>query len=516
MILIAVLAISAVTALLWRGRKRRRTPLPPSPPALPIIGHFHLLGPIIHRSFSGLSSKYGPLIYLRLGSVPCVVASTPELAREFLKTNELKFIVRKPFTAIERLTYNASFAFGPYEPYYKFMKKFSQMELLSPRTLQQFHPIRMQEMRALLAIILEKCQSCPGNCSKESINITQEILKMTNNIMSQMMFGIRFSATESQADSCRSAIHEVTEIFGEFNVSDFFWFCKNIDFQGFRKRFEGIHGRYDSILESIIDAREQSRKESRMGGEGGEKKKIKDFLDMVLDIYEDPNSEMKLTRNHMKAFFLDFFTAGTDTSAALLEWALAELINNQRVVEKAKEEINTVVGTDRLVQESDIPSLPYLQAIIKETFRLHPPIPMVTRMCTEEAVVSGYTIPPQTVVHINIWAIGRDPKVWERPMVFEPERFLNDDIDVKGHNYELLPFGSGRRGCPGISLAMLELPEALAAMLQCFDWKACDPDGNIMSSVDMSERGGLTTPRATDLVCLPTPRLDVLRILSVK
>lgn len=195
-------------------------------------------------------------------------------------------------------------------------------------------------------------------------------------------------------------------------------------------------------------------------------------------------------------------------------------MNNPRVLEKAKEEIKNVVGINRLVQESDIPSLPYIRAIIKETFRFHPPVPVVSRMSTEEAVVNGYRIPADCVLNINVWAIGRDPKVWERPMEYEPERFLekgeNNVIDVKGHNYELLPFGSGRRGCPGISLAMLELPVTLAAMIQCFDWKACAPNGEILNSVDMSERAGLTAPRATDLICLPTPRLDVHQILSVK
>lgn len=213
----------------------------------------------------------------------------------------------------------------------------------------------------------------------------------------------------------------------------------------------------------------------------------------------------------------DFFTAGTDTTASAVEWSLAELMNHPTVMEKARREIKNIVGTNRLVQESDIPSLPYIQAVIKETFRLHPPIPVVNRMTTEEMVIDGYRIPANCMVCINTWAMGRDPKIWERPMEYEPERFLeNNVLDIKGHNYELLPFGSGRRGCPGISLAMLELQVALAAMIQCFDWKACDSKGEILQPVDMSERAGLTVPRANDLICLATPRLDVHHILSVK
>lgn len=293
------LAVLAVAALLWRGRKRHILPLPPSPPALPLVGHFHLLGPLIHHSFTDLSSKYGPLIYLRLGSVPCIVASTPDLARQLLKTSELKLPVRKLSAAIERLTYKSSFAFAPYEAYYKFIRKFSQTELLGHRTLEQFHPIREQELHYFLGVIYEKCQSD----SNESVNITEELMRLTNNIISQMMLSIRCSGSGSQGDECRSVIREVTEIFGAFNVSDFIWVCKNIDFQGFRKRFEDIHRRFDGILEDIIETREQSRKKSRMEGGSGEEK-IKDFLDMMLDVLEDPDSEIKLTRNHIKALVL--------------------------------------------------------------------------------------------------------------------------------------------------------------------------------------------------------------------
>lgn len=297
-LILAVAVTVAATLLLWRALRRPSIPLPPSPQALPVVGHFHLLGPLIHHSFSNLSSKYGPLIYLKLGSIPCVVASTPELARELLKTNELKFSARKHSTAIHRLTYDSSFAFAPYEAYWKFIKRLSQTELVGPRTLGQFLPIRTQELRYFLGAIHEKCQS------GHPINLTQELLKLTNNIISQMMLSIRSSGTDSQADACRSVIREVTEIFGAFNMSDFMWFCKNIDLQGFRKRIEDIHRRYDSILESIIETREQYRKKRRSMEGGSGEEEIKDFLDMMLDVYEDPNSEMKLTRNNIKALVL--------------------------------------------------------------------------------------------------------------------------------------------------------------------------------------------------------------------
>ncbi|XVF73983.1 hypothetical protein PTKIN_Ptkin13bG0025300 [Pterospermum kingtungense] len=239
---------------------------------------------------------------------------------------------------------------------------------------------------------------------------------------------------------------------------------------------------------------------------------IKDFLDMILDILEDDQSEIQLTRNHVKALILL-----PHTTAIALEWALAELINHPEVLMNAQKEIDKVVVKSRLVQESDSPRLQYIQAIIKETFRLHPPIPMISRKSIQDCKVNGYTIPSQSLLFVNIWAIGRDPRVWKDPFKFQSERFLKSSegeadinsglIDVKGFHYQLLPFGTGRRGCPGMSLAMQELPTTLAAMIQCFDW-------NTGGVVGMTERPGLTAPRAHDLKCVPVARFTPTLVVA--
>ncbi|KAJ0087334.1 hypothetical protein Patl1_06876 [Pistacia atlantica] len=471
--------------------------LPPSPFALPVIGHLHLLSRFMHRSFHMLSSRYGPLIHLRIGSVNYVVASSPEIAKELLKTNELTFSARKHTAAIDHLTYNSSFAFAPYRPYWKFIKKISTVELLGARTLGQFLPIRGQELQDFVKLLLERSHA------GERVNVTEELLKLTNNVISQMMFSIKCSGTDGQAEEARTLVREVTEIFGEFNISDIIWFFKNVDLQGFRIRFMDIHKRYDSLLEKIISNREMVRKEKekngrRINGDVNDDEEVRDFLDILLDGLENEKSEIQLTRDHIKAIILDFLTAATDTTAMAAEWALAELINNPNVLEKAQEEMDQVVGKSRLVQESDLPNLPYLQAIIKENFRLPPPNPNARQ-------------------EIHRRLPNRDPKVWSNPMKFNPERFLKPNesdgletnIDVKGFSYQLLPFGTGRRGCPGINLAMQELPTTLAAMIQCFNWKVVNPEGVEIKGndlVDLSERPGLTAPRAHDLVCVPLAR----------
>ncbi|KAL9432238.1 hypothetical protein AB3S75_027287 [Citrus x aurantiifolia] len=491
--LIFYASLFILSALVLKAIKHSRR-LPPSPWALPIVGHLHLLGPSLHHSFHKLSTRYGPLMSIRIGSVLGVVTSSPDVTKELLKTNDVTFAARNSSAAIECLTYNSSFAFAPNGSYWQFMKKLTTVELLGSRTLLQFLPIRTNELHELIRFLFEKSKS--GG----SVNITDELLKFTNNIISQMMLSIRCSGKGGQAEECRTLAREVTEIFGEFNISDIIWIFKSFDIQGFRRRFKDIHRRFDSLLENIITNREKLRKEKKESEE-----KVKDLLDILLDVLENQNSEIKLTRDHIKALFLDFLTAGTDTSSMTVEWALAELINHPMVLQKAQQEIDQVVGRNRLVQESDVPHLPYIQAIIKESFRLHPPIPLLNRRALEDCKIGNYIIPKGTLLFVNLWSMGRDPKIWKNPLEFQPERFLsqsNSEIDVRGLHYQLLPFGTGRRGCPGLSLAMQELPTTLAAMIQCFDFKVTSPDG----VVDMSERPGLSSPRAQDLVCVPVAR----------
>ncbi|KAI5322116.1 hypothetical protein L3X38_031188 [Prunus dulcis] len=258
---------------------------------------------------------------------------------------------------------------------------------------------------------------------------------------------------------------------------------------------------------------------------GGEKEEVKDFLDTLLDLLEDGSAEVEFTRIHLKALITDLFTAGTDTNAISLEWALAELINHPRVLKKAREEIDRAVGNQRVAGESDVPKLPYIQAIIKETFRLHPPVPLVPRNSVQQCKIGGYDIPTNTMLYVNVWAIGRDPKNWESPLDFCPERFLQlsedggqmNAVDVRGQHFQLLPFGSGRRVCPGVNLTMKMLPGVLAALIQCFDWKVDGSDCKKMNGDDvleMDERPGLTAPRAHDLVCVPVARFSTLNILD--
>ncbi|KAI3750208.1 hypothetical protein L2E82_20837 [Cichorium intybus] len=494
--LIGAISIILIRALFKLSSVKPKTPLPPSPFGLPIIGHLHLLGPSPHQAFHKLSVRYGPVFRLFLGSKPCVVFGSPETGKELFKTYDNVFLDRPYNSSMDYIAYGGrGFIFAPYGPYWKFLKKIVVSELLNVKTLDSLLPVRHDEINRFLRYLSEKAKV------GESVELEGELMKMTNNIISRMLMSKRCSDEEDDAGDIKKIVTDIGELMFAFNLSDHIWFLKNIDLQGIRKRSKDIRGRFDALIENIMEKHEEARKRN-------EKAEVKDLLDLLHDIAEDENMEIKMTRDNIKAFILDIFGAGTDTSAITTEWALAELVNHPNIMKKVVEEIDQVVGKDRLLQESDIPNLPYLQAIVKESLRLHPTAPVVQRISTEDSIIGGYHIPKDTIIFYNIWSVGRDPAYWENPLEFKPERYEENQLDVRGQHFQLLPFGSGRRMCPGTSLGLMVVYVTLGRMVQCFDWKA-GKDGNL-TTVDMEEGIGITLPRANPLVCVPVARLDPL------
>ncbi|KAG9450675.1 hypothetical protein H6P81_010640 [Aristolochia fimbriata] len=490
--------------------------LPPGPRAVPIVGHLHLLAPIPHQALHRLSTRHGPLMHIRLGSVSCIVSSSAETAKAFLKTHELHFASRPVTSAVRYLTYGgADFSFAPYGPYWKFVKKLCMSDLLGGRMLDQFLPVRRDEVRHLVRTLARKAEL------GKPAEMGAELLKLANNVISRMAMGRRCAETEGEAVDVAKLVEEVAELAGKFNVADYIGFCRNLpDLQGMEKRLEDVRRRFDGMMEAIVREKEEAGKKTKRGDDVG----VKDLVDILLEISkDDEEAEMKITRENIKAFILDIFVAGTDTSAVTVEWALAELFNNPHILRKAREEMDRVVGKARLVEESDVPNLPYLQAIIKETLRLHPAGPLILRQSTKDCTVLGYDIPANTRLFVNVWAIGRDPNHWENPLEFRPERFLLSDpqgrgtpsaVDVRGQHFHLLPFGSGRRGCPATTLALHVTQTTVAALIQCFDWKFGDGRHDANAKVDMTEAAGLTLPRSQKLVFTPLLRLNPLPYMN--
>lgn len=295
-ILLSLIGLITFIVLRTFFRKIRSTVrFPPTPTSLPIIGHLHLLAPIPHQSLHKLANRHGPLIRILLGSVPCVVVSSANMAKEFLKTREAFFSDRPKSVVVDYITYGSQdFSFAPYGPYWKFMKKLCMSELLSGRRLELLLPARQVELRRLVALVSGKAEH------KESIDVGDALIKMMMNVTTRMIMNTTCSESEGEADEMLKVVQEMAELSGKFNLSDYIWFCKNIDLQGFRKRVNKVHSRFDSLVERIIKEHE----EARTGMSKNEECAAKDLLHVLLDISEDMGAEIKLTRENIKAFIL--------------------------------------------------------------------------------------------------------------------------------------------------------------------------------------------------------------------
>lgn len=291
---------------------------------------------------------------------------------------------------------------------------------------------------------------------------------------------------------------------GKLSLGDILGPLKVFDFSGNGKKFVKTLKRFDGLVERIMKEHEAAN------NGGGDAETKRDLLDILLEIYKDPNAEMKITRNDVKSFLLDLFMAGTDTTATAVLWAMGELLNRPESMKKLRKEIISVVGKKKQIQECDLPNLPYLGAVMKETLRLHPSAPIIMRECLDECNINGSKIKAKTRVLVNAYAVMRDPECWSEPNRFLPERFLEGShenigghrMEMKGKNFRYIPFGSGKRGCPGSSLALLVFPCAIATMVQRFDWNIGGHHGN---NVDLTLGSGFAAEMAKPLVCYAAP-----------
>ncbi|KAJ3694664.1 hypothetical protein LUZ60_000041 [Juncus effusus] len=316
---------------------RKPIPLPPSPPSLPIIGHLHLIKPPVHRALDRLTTRYGPLIHLRFGSSLCIIASSADLAREFLKTHDSVFTNRPSTAASRNFAYDdGGFAFAPFSPYWRFLKRLCMQELLGSHTVAQLRPIRQAEVASMLRNILDKSEL------NESINLSKEIIRLTNNEVTRMAAS---SAVGEETEEARELVKQVAELVGSFNLEDFIGIIKGLDLQGLGKRMRDVHSRFDKLLERIMRVKEEEKRE-------GKKKEMKDLIDMLLEVASDEKAEVKLSRQNIKGFIMDLFTAGSDSPAATIEWALAEILNHPSILHKLREELDRVVGTNRTCRTS--------------------------------------------------------------------------------------------------------------------------------------------------------------------
>ncbi|KAG0624183.1 hypothetical protein M758_3G229800 [Ceratodon purpureus] len=483
--------------------------LPPSPPAYPIFGHLHLLGTLPHQSMAHLAEKYGEIYSLRLGSVPAIVVTTPSMAREFLQTHDKIWASRTVrIKSAFYFSYNYSgIAFAPYTPVWRNLRKICMLEIFTQRRMEASQGVREVEMRYMIRSVLNDAHQ------GQPVDFKLKLNALTANVVARIVLNKRFTGCVDSTAEEEAEAHEFMEIIeelfilqGTFMIGDYLPWLRPLDLGGTERRMKVLRARLDAFLDKILHEHEEKRDNGHIAEED------KDIIDVLLnEMYkQDTNEAKRIDMNNVKSTILNMFAGGTDTSTVTMEWAMSELLRHPQCMKKLQAELDAMIGKDRLVRESDIPNLPYLQAVIKETFRLHPVGPLlVPHESTDDCEVAGYRIPAGTRLYVNIWAIGRNPNAWDRPLEFDPERFMSGpdvNIDIKGQDFRLLPFGSGRRGCPGIPLGMLIVQCTMATLIHAFDWSL--PPGEAPKDMDMTEAFGLTVPRASSLFAVAKPRQD--------
>ncbi|XP_057792636.1 salviol synthase-like [Salvia miltiorrhiza] len=475
---ISVLFLLSTFIFLKTRSQKSNGKFPPGPWKLPFIGNIHnLKGAVPHRALHQLAQKFGPMMGLQLGEVSAVVISSADAAKQVMKTHDLNFASRPPITAAEIIGYGCTtIAFSPYGEYWRQLRKICTMELLSAKRVESFRSLREE----VFADLSRRFASMEGS----EINFSEELSSATYAVTARAAIGDE----KKQHVALLPNLKEVVNLSAGFDISEFFPSIKLFKLVSrLRRRLMVLHKEIDGILENVIH---QHRIANSVNHE--------DLLDVLLKYHQD-----ELTMDNIKSVILDMIGAGSDTSSTLMEWAMSELLKNPRILERAQQEVRKVFDEEGYVNESRIPQLKYLKLVVKETLRMHPPVPLLLpRLCRETCEIDGYEIPAETKIIVNAWAVNRDPKYWEDPDCFQPERFMENLVDYKGNHFEYIPFGAGRRICPGITFGMANVELPLAMFLYHFDWKL--GGGMKHQDLDMEEVFGVTARRSKQLCIVPS------------
>ncbi|XP_004249520.2 premnaspirodiene oxygenase-like [Solanum lycopersicum] len=479
----------------WKKSRNLNKKLPPGPWKLPFLGSLHHLaiGGLPHHALTKLGKKYGPLMHLQLGEISTVVVSSMDMAREVLKTHDLAFASRPKLASIDIICYKSTdIVFSPYGEYWRQMRKVCVMELLTAKNVRSFSSILHDEASRLVQFIQSSTHG-------EPINITERILWYTSSITCKTAFGDQLLKDQ---EKFIQMVKKLVELASGFSLADIFPSIKILGvLTGARSRILKVHKNVDAIVEDVINEHKKNLASGKKGNGafGGE-----NLVDVLIRLMGSGELKIPITNDNIKAIMVDLFSAGTETSSTTATWAMTEMMRNPRVLKKAQAEVREAFKGKETFDEDVIEELKYLRQVVKETLRLHPPVPLLApRECREETNINGYTIPLKTRVMVNVWSMGRDPKYWEDAESFIPERFARSSVDFLGNNFEYLPFGAGRRMCPGITFGLFNVYLPLAKLLYHFDWKL--PDGQKPEDVDMTELSAITAARKSELYLIATP-----------
>ncbi|KAK4488416.1 hypothetical protein RD792_004179 [Penstemon davidsonii] len=466
--------------------------LPPSPAvAFPLLGHLHLLKPPLHRNLHRLSQISGPIFSLKLGVRRVVVVTSANLVEEcFTNRNDVVFANRPITQADKYIAYNHNTMSGaPYGEHWRSLRRVAAQEILSTTRLNALLHIRKDEIQRLL-LSLHRI----SDLGLSRVELRPKLSELTFNVMLRMIAGKRYSEEDKnegeQGKKLRNLINQIFELAQASNPQDFLPFFEWIDFGGFKKKIIAVGEEMDEFFQSLLEEHRREKRNTMIGH-------LLSLQESQGEFYSD------LT---IKGIILNMLVAGTDTSSVTIEWAMSLLLNHPDVLEKARQELNSQVGFHRLIDEEDLSNFPYLRNIIFETFRLFPAGPiLVPRESSEDCRVGGYDIPRGTLLFVNAWAIHRDPELWDEATEFKPERFEGKEVEA----HKLMPFGIGRRACPGTNLAHRVVGLALGSLIQCFDWERVS-----LEKVDLAEGTGITMPKLKPLEAMLKPREIMYKIVQ--
>ncbi|PAN35749.1 hypothetical protein PAHAL_6G231300 [Panicum hallii] len=488
----ATLAVSLLyyLSILRRGTGASR--LPPGPRPLPIVGNLLDLRGHLHHTLARLARAHGPVMRVRLGLTTAVVVSSRDAAGEAFAKHDRRLAARAVPDAARALGFSErSMIWLPSsDPRWKALRGLVAAHVFSPRSLAAVRGVRERKVRDLVGYLR-------GRAGRE-VDVGQAVYGGVLNLVSSAFFSIDVVDVGAEsAQGLRELVEAIVEAIAKPNVSDLIPFLRPLDLQGWRRYTAGRYEEIFRVLDGIIDRRLAEASSSR-------DTKYGDFLDALLELL----STGKVARDDLTTILFDVFAAGSDTIAITVEWAMAELLRNPSTMAKVRAELDGAFGSKETVEEPDAASLPYLQAVVKEAMRLHPVAPiLLPHLAAEDGVeVGGYTVPKGSTVIFNAWAIMRDPGVWERPDEFLPERFLDEaaGVEFRGKDFEFIPFGAGRRLCPGLLMAERVVPHIVASLLHGFDWRL--PEGVSTEQLDLSEKFTTVNVLAVPLRAVPLVR----------
>ncbi|KAJ1295516.1 hypothetical protein BS78_01G230200 [Paspalum vaginatum] len=488
-LLFAVLVYVLIGAKSSGAAKKPSTKLPPGPWQLPVIGSLHhLLGGLPHHVMRDLSQRYGPLMLIRICERVAVVVSSAEAAREIFKGHDVTFEQRPSSPGIDELyRHGEGIIFAPYGDHWRQLRRIVMTELLGVRRVEAFQRIREDEAARLVSSLA----STPPD---QPINVGERLDEFIADASVRAMFGDRLP----DRAAFLKMVRQIDDIASLFDLRDLFPSSRLVRMIPRSGKAERHRREMFRLMDDILSHHEERR--AAAGGGDDEQ----DMIDVLLRIQKEGDMRVSLTNGVIRTVLTELFGAAVDTSSTTLQWAMAELMANPKVLEKAQLETRHFLAGHARVQEVQLNNLSYIKAIIKETLRMHPPGSLVPRVCFDDLKIQGYDVPQGTTVLTNVYAISRDPKYWKNPDMFMPERFLVDTaFDYKGFDFEYTPFGTSRRICPGMNFATANIEIALASLLYHFDWKL--PVGVSPEKLDMTEVFGVTARRKAELLLHPIP-----------